>query len=152
MTSPAGEPVVRDAVPADITRWRELWHGYVRSTGDTVADDVRDLTWDRTLDPDVPMSCRLAVDADRVLGFSLSVVHLSTFRRDPVCYLEDLFVDPVARRRGAARALLDDLVRRGRDQGWSVLYWHTQAGNARARALYDEFVPSDAMVRYRLPL
>ncbi|MGF1663127.1 MAG: GNAT family N-acetyltransferase [Kineosporiaceae bacterium] len=147
-----GSVAVRDAAPGDVARWRELWHGYVDGRGHAVAADVRDLTWRRALDPDVPMTCRLAVDAGGVLGFSLSVLHLSTFRRDPVCYLEDLFVDVAARRRGAARSLLADLVHRGREQGWSVLYWHTRADNADARALYDEFVAADTTVRYRLPL
>jgi len=147
-----GELVVRDAGPTDAPRWRELWHEYLHGRGHAVAEDVRDLTWSRVLDPDVPVTCRLAVNAGGVLGFSLAVLHLSTFRCDPVCYLEDLFVDPAARRRGAARALLGDLVQQGRDQGWSALYWHTRADNAPARALYDRFVAADTVVRYRLPL
>ncbi len=68
----------------------------------------------------------------------------------PTCYLEDLFVDPVARAVGVGRVLLDDLVTLGGARVWSSLYWHTRGDNARARTLYDRYVAADDFVRHRL--
>jgi RimJ/RimL family protein N-acetyltransferase len=48
--------------------------------------------------------------------------------------------------------LLDDLALLAKARGWHRLYWHTDAGNTRARALYDSYVVSDGHVRYRMPL
>jgi GNAT superfamily N-acetyltransferase len=87
---------------------------------------------------------------DRVIGFTASVIHEATWSRDPVCYLEDLFVDQSARGKGIGRALIQDLIDLGREHGWSRIYWHTRADNLAARRLYDKFVPADDFVRYRL--
>jgi GNAT superfamily N-acetyltransferase len=93
---------------------------------------------------------RVAILDDRVIGFTASVIHEATWSRDPVCYLEDLFVDQSARGKGIGRALIQDLIDLGREHGWSRIYWHTRADNLAARRLYDKFVPADDFVRYRL--
>jgi GNAT superfamily N-acetyltransferase len=80
----------------------------------------------------------------------LSVIHPGSWTLQPICYLEDLFVDPQARGRGIGRALIDDLVALARARGWSRLYWHTKASNETARRLYDRYVAADDFVRYRL--
>jgi GNAT superfamily N-acetyltransferase len=67
----------------------------------------------------------------------------------PICYLEDLFVDPNYRNRGLGRLLIQDLVDLAKIRGWARLYWHTQAANP-ARRLYSEFAGADDFVRYRL--
>ena len=51
-------------------------------------------------------------------------------------YITDVAVFPAFRRRGAARALLEELARRGRELGLSFLSLEVREGNAPARALY----------------
>ena len=51
-------------------------------------------------------------------------------------YITDVAVFPAFRRRGAARALLAGLARRGRELGLSFLSLEVREGNAPARALY----------------
>ena len=84
------------------------------------------------------------------VGFSHSLLHEGTWVLAPICYLEDLYVDPSARGRGVGRALIADLVDMARTQGWSRLYWHTRRGNEAARRVYDGFVKADDFVRYLL--
>jgi GNAT superfamily N-acetyltransferase len=62
------------------------------------------------------------------------------------------FVDPAFRGRGIARALIEDLLARCRQQNWSRLYWHTRDSNQEARRLYDRFATADVFVRYRMIL
>lgn len=95
---------------------------------------------------------RIAEHDARVAGFSVSVLHESSWTSSPVCYLEDLFVDPALRGGGVGRALIQDLIDLGRMRGWSQLYWLTRANNDTARRLYDRFVEADSFVRYRLTL
>jgi GNAT superfamily N-acetyltransferase len=55
---------------------------------------------------------RIATWEDEVVGFTIAVVHPGSWTLAPVCYLEDLFVDPAARGRGIGRALIEDLLQR----------------------------------------
>jgi GNAT superfamily N-acetyltransferase len=75
-----------------------------------------------------------------------------TWERSPICYLEDLFVDPGLRRSGAGRALIEHLIALGKERGWSRLYWHTRQGNATARSLYDRLASVDDFVKYTVDL
>lgn len=94
---------------------------------------------------------RMARRGGEIVGFSISVLHEGTWVAAPVCYLEDLFVAPACRGAGVGRALIEDLVRLGKEKGWSRLYWHTRHDNP-ARRLYDGFVEADDFVRYRMDL
>ena len=66
----------------------------------------------------------------RPVGFALYFFTYSTFLAQPTLYLEDLFVQPEARGRGAGRALLRALARIAVRRGcgrmeWTVLDWNT---------------------------
>lgn len=139
---------IRDPRADDEAVWRALWDGYVRFYEAHVPEAVTAATWQRILTPGSGIFARLAERSGRVVGFTVSVLHPCTWTEGPVCYLEDLFVDPAARGLGAGRALIEDLVGTARARGWSRVYWHTRASNATARALYDTFVPADDFVRY----
>ncbi len=141
--------VVRDPQISDEASWRRLWSGYNAFYEAEIPDSVTAATWERMLDPSSPIFGRLAVVQTAVVGFSVSILHEGTWTTEPICYLEDLFVDPNYRGRGLGRLLLQDLVDRAKMQGWSRLYWHTMATNP-ARQLYDKFATADAFVRYRL--
>ena len=92
--------------------------------------------------------CVVAEVDGQVYGFANCVVHENTWESQAVCYLEDLFVTPAARRRGIARALIEWLHNAMRAEGWARLYWMTQAENLEARRLYDHFAQADGFVRY----
>jgi GNAT superfamily N-acetyltransferase len=141
--------IVRDPVTSDEGPWRRLWSGYAAFYKSQIPAAVTTATWQRMLDPRSAIFGRLAVVDAVVVGFSVSILHDSTWTTAPICYLEDLFVDPEYRGRGFGRLLIQDLVDRAKSRGWSRLYWHTQAANP-ARHLYDEYVAADDFVRYRV--
>jgi GNAT superfamily N-acetyltransferase len=141
---------VRDLRAQDKPRWLELWGAYTRFYETDVAEEVTEHTWQRLLDPGFPVLGRAAEVHGRIAGFTVAVLHEGSWTSTPICYLEDLFVDPDARGAGIGRALIQDLIDLGRVRGWSRLYWHTKADNATARRLYDRFAQADGFVRYRL--
>lgn len=143
---------VREMREADAKDWRRLWSGYNDFYETPLPDEVTEHTLRRLLDPASAMIGRIAEKDECVAGFSISVLHDSSWTSSPACYLEDLFVDPDFRGAGVGRALIQDLIDLGRSRGWSRLYWLTQASNKRARRLYDEFVQADNFVHYRLTL
>lgn len=143
---------LRDLVSADEPRWLELWEGYVTFYEANVPKEVSSATFKRAITRGSGLLGRVALEGDRIVGFSHSILHPGTWSTAPICYLEDLFVDPAARGKGVGRALIEDLISLGKSQGWAKLYWHTKASNATARRLYDCFTLADDFVRYRLPL
>jgi GNAT superfamily N-acetyltransferase len=143
---------IRDLVASDEAAWRGLWAQYLAFYEVSLDAEVTDQTWARLVDPAALLRGRVAVVDGEVLGFALHHTHLSTWVAAPDCYLEDLFLAQAARGRGLGRALLDDLIAICRAKGYARLYWHTDEGNARARALYDSYAPYDGHVRYRLKL
>jgi len=66
------------------------------------------------------------------VGFALFFTSYSTFLGRPGLYLEDLFVEPAARRRGVGLALMSALAQIAVDRNygrfeWAVLDWNTPA-------------------------
>jgi GNAT superfamily N-acetyltransferase len=81
--------------------------------------------------------CHLAELDGEPVGFALWYYNFSTFQGRAGLYLEDLYVRPEARGKGAGKALLATLARRCIDEGlrrmdWAVLDW-----NAPSIAFYD---------------
>lgn len=142
--------IIRDPRAEDEAAWRRLWSGYITFYEAEVSEAVTSATWQRLLTPNSNMFGRLAEWQGAVTGFTICVLHPGSWTPAPICYLEDLFVDVEARGHGIGQALIEDLVARARDRGWSRLYWHTKQGNAAARRVYDKFVGADDFVRYRM--
>jgi GNAT superfamily N-acetyltransferase len=143
---------LRDASPQDQTAFLDLWQQYLAFYKVDLAPEVTAATWARLMDPASPVKARLAVLDGQVQGFAIHMHHPSTWVATEDCYLEDLFVTDAARGHGLGRALIDDLIALARSRGWARLYWHTNEGNTRARALYDQYIASDGHIRYRLTL
>lgn len=143
---------IRDAGPDDEAGWRRLWDAYLAFYDLVLPPEVTTATWARLMDSASPLKARLAIRDGRVVGFALHQHHPSSWVAGDDCYLEDLFVDTEARGAGVGRALIDDLIALARARGWHRLYWHTEEGNARARALYDSYTANDGHIRYRMRL
>ncbi|MGH6807795.1 MAG: GNAT family N-acetyltransferase [Ensifer adhaerens] len=141
---------IRAATAGDETHWRRLWAGYVAFSGTELAEDIISLTWSRLIDPAAPLFARLAILDGEPVGFAVCQEQLATFFRRPICYIEDLYVDPSERGRGVARAMIDDLIALCRTSDWDRLYWYTERDNAAARRLYDRYSATDDHVRYKL--
>ena len=69
-----------------------------------------------------------------------------------VCYLQDLFVDPAQRGRGAGGALIEAVAGIARSEGATRFYWLTQEQNSSARALYDKMARWHGFIRYDYPV
>lgn len=142
---------IREVRPHDKAEWLQLWQDYTRFYGSPQPEEVTEYTWQRMLDVNSSVLGRVAVVDDAVVGFAICVLHEGTWVTTPICYLEDLFVDPAFCGQGIARTMIKSLQSEGADKGWSRLYWHTRRDNP-ARHLYDEFTLADDYVRYRITL
>jgi GNAT superfamily N-acetyltransferase len=142
---------IRRAGQGDRERWDELFRDYCRFYEWEAGNKMVDYTWQRIHDPASPVHAIVAEDADgQVVGLANYLTHESTTTMTPVCYLQDLYVDPATRAGGVGQALIDWLVAETKVQGWSRLYWNTRETNYRARGLYDKYTPHSGFVRYFL--
>ena len=140
---------IRKIEARDETRWRVLWDGYTRFYEREPDEALTRRTWSRIMDTASSVHAIVAEDAgDGVLGMANYIIHENTATLAPVCYLQDLFVDPDRRAGGAGRQMIDWLVAECRAQGWPRLYWATKENNYRARGLYDKYTPHSGFLRY----
>ncbi len=136
--------------PADREAWEVLARGYKAFYRDLVPDEAYERTWRRLTD-----GAELHGLGARLDGTLVGIAHYffhPAFWSGEACYLQDLFVDEAARGRGAARALIERVAEVARDRGADRFYWHTQEGNTRARALYDQVARFSGFIRYAYPL
>ena len=140
---------IRKIEAGDEARWRALWEGYCAFYQHELTEAVSRHTWRRIMDPAVPVHAIVAERAGTgVIGMANYILHENTWTLTPVCYLEDLFVDPQERAQGVGKQLIDWLVAQMKAQGWSRLYWNTKENNYRARGLYDKYTPHSGFLRY----
>ena len=129
---------IRAARPADAA----LILGFIRDLADyerlshaveaSEADLARDL-----FAPQPRVFCDIAEVDGEPAGFALWFYSYSTFRGRHGVFLEDLFVRPPARRRGAGKALLRRLAQRCVAEGLGRLEWAVLDWNAPAICFYD---------------
>ena len=75
------------------------------------------------------LQCLVAQDGARLIGYAIFFPTYSTFRAQPMMWLEDLFVVPEARGRGIGRMMMAEiaktaLARRCWRVDWAVLDWN----------------------------
>jgi GNAT superfamily N-acetyltransferase len=141
--------LIRAARSTDEFAWRSLWAGYIKFYRGKVPDEVTASTWKRILDPVSSVHALVAERGGHVIGLCNYLFHDSTWDTRPICYLQDLFVDPDARGGGAAKQLILACEEDAKARGAFRLYWQTQEYNAPARSLYDTITPRSSFIVYR---
>ena len=96
--------------------------------------------------------CRLARLDGHPIGLVHFLYHESAWTVQSICYLQDLYTDPIARGTGVGRALIENVAADARIKGASRMYWLTQSENATARLLYDRLAKYSGYIRYDYPL
>lgn len=144
---------IRQAAPADHGHWVTLWTTYCAALDTGLPDHVTQRTWQRIVSPSEPVHALIAFNAEgEPLGFCNYVCHPRTWSEALTCYLEDLYVTPLARRSGIATALINELRNIGQQRNWSRIYWITHANNVAAQAAYDRIADRKDYVRFEMAL
>jgi GNAT superfamily N-acetyltransferase len=142
---------VRRLEARDKAAWVPLFKGYIAFYKATLSDDVIEQTWSRLMaaEPDFHIALVATNDQDVPIGIAHVLFHRSTCSPTWYCYLEDLFVDPAQRTKGAGRALIEATYKEADARGCTRTYWATQEFNYKARTLYDQVATKSPFVQYR---
>jgi GNAT superfamily N-acetyltransferase len=142
---------VRRLEARDKAAWVPLFKGYIAFYKATLSDDVIEQTWSRLMaaEPDFHIALVATNDQDVPIGIAHVLFHRSTWSPTWYCYLEDLFVDPAQRTKGAGRALIEATYKEADARGCTRTYWATQEFNYKARTLYDQVATKSPFVQYR---
>lgn len=117
----------------DYDQWLPLWE---ENCLHQIAPDVTAETWKRLCDPSFPVNGIGVWDNGHLCAILHYVLHPVTGLIEPVCYMQDLFVQEQYRRKGYARDLVLMLDAMGKDEKWGRIYWIAQHNNDAAQTLY----------------
>ena len=95
----------------------------------------------------------IARDGGSAVGFASLDWKWSSLKAARIGFLEDLFVDPAARGKGIADALIEACAARCRELGMPALQWETAPDNHRAQQVYNRTgAESELLLEYDLRL
>jgi GNAT superfamily N-acetyltransferase len=143
---------IRRVTTRDEPRWRALWAGYIAFYRGSVAEEATAALWASLLADENEVRGYVADHGEGPIGLVHYVFHRSTWSTQPICYLQDLFVDRGTRGGGVARDLMEACFADAKAAGAFRVYWQTQEYNGAARSLYDTIVPRSSFIVYRKPL
>lgn len=125
--------MIRDARPDDTGDLLRLIRALAEYEREPQAVDATEQSLSAALfGPDPRVHAYVAEAGGRVVGMAVWFLSFSTWTGRHSVYLEDIFVEPGARRSGLGRALLRRLAARAVELGcarmdWSVLDWNEPA-------------------------
>lgn len=124
---------IRTLLFSDFDAWSPLWLANNKGHGD---DQVTRYTWRMITNKKYDVHGLCALNKTDMVGILHYVLHPVAGSITPVCYMQDLFVDPIHRRQGIAAALIKKLADIGEMQKWNRIYWLTEGSNESAQKLY----------------
>ena len=145
---------IRFVTQQDYDQWLPLWEGYnkfyERSGITALAPEITRMTWSRFFDAYEPVHALVAESNNgKLLGLVHYIFHRSTIAIGPNCYLQDLFTTEMARGKGVARALINEVYKQAKLAGSPRVYWQTHETNITAMQLYDKMAERSGFVVYR---
>jgi GNAT superfamily N-acetyltransferase len=135
----------------DREAWECLYLAYADFYQFPISAGVLNAVWSWIFDERRSFYCVVARnEAGEVIGFAHYKAILSPLRGTEVGFLDDLYVDPRHRGKGAVDALFAELKQACRKNGWPSMRWNTRDNNYRARSVYDKYATKTDWLTYNL--
>jgi len=145
---------IRPAVESDLPALTPLMRGYCDFYKANPSDAGLDEMARALIATEDDQGMLLVADeGGEAIGFAAVGWKWSSLRGARIAVLEDLFVAPEARGKGAADALIEAVAERARRHGFPVVTWLTAPDNHRAQAVYNRVGgTSGTFLEYELEL
>ncbi len=144
---------ITEALPGDATRLAGLFDDYRRFYGRPSDPEAAGRFLRRRLERGESVIFMADLEGS-LAGFAQLYPSYDSIELDKILILHDLFVEPEARRRGVARALMEAARRHGETVGACGISLATAVDNHRAQALYEQlgYVRDERFLHYFLKL
>ncbi len=148
--------LIRPLQVSDKPEWARLWRDYLAFYDTELPEAVYDHTFARMLAPDLgEPSCFVAEvsggEASELAGLVHYLYHAHCWKLNSVCYLQDLFVDPLHRGQRLGRRLIESVYVQAGEDGAPDVYWTAQDVNGETRRLHDQIGALTPFVKYVRP-
>lgn len=120
---------------SDFEAWHPLW---VENNHGEDDEKITRHTWRMISNKNHDVHGLCALKNGEMVGILHYILHPVAGSIAPVCYMQDLFVNPEYRRQGIAKALLNMLAKIGEEERWNRIYWLTEGSNESAQNLYKK--------------
>jgi len=124
---------IRPFAMSDFGDWLPLWDA---NNQDIANEAVTSATWERICGEESMVFGLGAFEGSTLVGLVHYVLHHTTGGIEPICYMQDLYVDPAHRRKGIAQKLVKAVANIGRREQWGRMYWLAERSNDAAQNLY----------------
>jgi GNAT superfamily N-acetyltransferase len=131
MSEQSAEVVIRPAIPSDVPSLLAFIRELAEYERLTHMVEITDELLRQALFGERPAAEALVAEIDgEAVGWALFFTNFSTFKGLPGFYIEDIYVRPQFRGRGAGKALLKSVAEMAVERGygrveWAVLDWNT---------------------------
>ncbi len=143
---------IRPLASSDRAEWQRMWKGYLGFYRTRLDAEMLALAFERLLADRYGEFSGLLAEADgRPAGLAHYLFHRHGWRREKVCYLQDLWVEPGFRGRGIGRHLIEAVYGCADADGSPAVWWLTAEDNHQARRLYDRVGRKSPFIRYDRP-
>lgn len=140
---------IRPIEATDRREWQRLWTAYLTFYKSSVAPEIYDISFARLLGNDPQDFNGYLAEVDgKARGLVHYVFHRHMWKKENVCYLQDLYADPDVRGTGVGRKLIEAVYDAADAAGSPTVYWNTQEFNSEARKLYDRIGSVTPFIKY----
>ena len=136
----------------DRAAWQPLWDSYLDFYESSLPDAVTDDVFARLVAGERLHGALAWGDDGEALGLVHWLFHPSTWSTADYCYLEDLYVSPVARGLGVGRELVAHVTEAAAAAGAEKVYWLTHDTNVTAQRLYDRVARRTGFIHFEQSL
>lgn len=144
---------VRPLQPEDRANWDRLWTAYLEFYETQLDPEIYDTYFERLLsDNPQEFTCLIAEQDGVPVGLAHYLFHRHGWKKENICYLQDLFADPSVQGTGVGRALIESVYQAADAEGCPNVYWTTQSHNEKARLLYDRIGRLTPFIKYERAL
>ena len=142
---------IRKLIGSDFEHWKECWRAYLDFYETALDEDMIQLAWQRLMSGNSHEFQGIGAfgEDQQMAGLVHFLYHRHGWKRDQVCYLQDLFVHQKYRRQSIAEKLIHSVYEHAKQQNACQVYWLTQDFNTAARKLYDKISKQTPFIKYQ---
>ena len=147
---------INEITKNDYQSWKIIFKEYLTFYNSELTDSIIKSSWDKIINKDEQIYCfgcyKSSEKNKELIGIMNFIFHKSTWSKNQVCYLEDLFIKEDYRLKGCASLLLKNLVKICKIKNVEKIYWKTKSDNYQAQSLYDKFAIQTDFLEYEILL